>query len=96
LQRLQLASVPSGILAFAFGITLIAPTLDAPLVNIVGAALLLSIWLQFLTVPYVIWLWAWRRPVDLGAFKRTAIILTLVVTAGCVAYAAIIVNEIRR
>jgi len=34
--------------------------------------------------------------VDLGVFKRTAVILTFVVAAGCVAYAAIIVNEIRR
>ena len=96
LRRLQLASVPSAVLAFALAISVIAPSRDQPLVNIVGAALLLCIWLQWLTVPYVIWLWAWRRPVDLGVFKRTAVILTLVVAAGCVAYAAIIVNEIRR
>lgn len=88
LRRLQLVAVPSAVLAVVGTIlSVIEPSPDGFLAHVAGAAFLISVWLQFFTVPYVTWLWAWRRPVNLhGAIKRNALILTSVVLIGCVVY----------
>jgi hypothetical protein len=99
LRRLQLAAVPSAVLAVVGTIEIVIEqsSADGFLVHVAGAAFLISVWLQFFTVPYVTWLWAWRRPVNLrGAIKRNALILTSVVLIGCVVYIAIIARGISR
>src|SRR4249919_1356777 len=66
LRRLQLLAAPSAVLASVGTIlTVKQPSPDGFLVHVAGAAFLISVWLQFFTVPYMTWLLAWRRPVNL-------------------------------
>ena len=84
--RLAFAAIPSVAVASAIVIGLgVGPCDSVLILDYSATAWLLGSWLHLVTVPYIIWLWAVRRPLVFSRpTKRNAIIATLFIALAVV------------